>query len=256
MKKEGWLWWYQSLAKGHREGNWRYMNYGFSDPNAHPIPLEEEDEIDRPLIQLYHHTATQHNIEGLRVLEVGCGRGGGASYVARYLNPSSVVGLDLSPQAISLCEDFHHHISNLSFVQGDAEDLPFDDASFDVVLNVESSHCYPHMDRFLSEVQRVLRPGGRFLYCDLRLNGALPQLEEALARINLESVQREDITPHILNALDGINERKEGAITSYVPPFFRNAFRAFSATKGTFVYKALTDGSGIYISCMLQKKNH
>jgi ubiquinone/menaquinone biosynthesis C-methylase UbiE len=46
--------------------------------------------------------------------------------------------------------------------------MPFPDASFDAVINVESSHCYPSMGRFLSEVHRVLRPRGSLLFADLR----------------------------------------------------------------------------------------
>ena len=49
-------------------------------------------------------------------------------------------------------------------MQGDAQDLPFPDESFDAVINVEASHIYPNFERFLGEVARVLRPGGHFLY--------------------------------------------------------------------------------------------
>ena len=68
----------------------------------------------------------------------------------------------------------------LSYVQADAENLPFDDASFDVVINVESSHCYPHIDRFLSEVRRVLAPGGCFGIVDFRKvdDGKMAAFEE------------------------------------------------------------------------------
>ena len=53
-------------------------------------------------------------------------------------------------------------------MQADAEKLPFDDESFDAIINVESSHCYPHIDSFLSEVRRVLAPGGCFGIVDFR----------------------------------------------------------------------------------------
>merc|ERR1719335_1617700 len=47
-------------------------------------------------------------------------------------------------------------------------DLPFADGSMDVVLCIESSHCFADFERFLAEVRRVLRPGGRFSLADLR----------------------------------------------------------------------------------------
>jgi ubiquinone/menaquinone biosynthesis C-methylase UbiE len=51
-------------------------------------------------------------------------------------------------------------VTGLDFVHGDAESLPFSDGSFDAVINVEASHAYPRLTRFLEEVVRVLRPGG------------------------------------------------------------------------------------------------
>ena len=54
----------------------------------------------------------------------------------------------------------------VAFVQGDSEALPFPNGSFDVVINVESSHTYPHFDRFAAEVWRVLRTNGTFLITD------------------------------------------------------------------------------------------
>ena len=65
----------------------------------------------------------------------------------------------------------------LDFVHGDAENLPFPDESFDAVINVEASHIYPHFDRFLSEVKRVLRPGGHFLHVDFRNRDNFPSWE-------------------------------------------------------------------------------
>ena len=254
MRKRGWRWWYQTMARRHRGADWTFMNYGYADSNAKPIPLEKSDELNRLLIQLYHHTASQHELDGLKLLEVGCGRGGGASYIARYLKPASVAGMDLCPQAVSLCKQLHSDVSNLTFQEGDAEAMPFEDESFDVVLNVESSHCYPHMDKFLTELRRVLRPGGRFLFCDLRLGGTLPNLEKQLADSDLKIIQQTDITPNIVEALDRINERKEKAIEQSVPWYVRSAFRDFAATKGTIAYEAFRTGSGSYISCMMEKE--
>ena len=67
------------------------------------VPLAELDEPNRFPIQLYHRTATQADLSGKRVLEVGCGHGGGASYLVRTLHPASYTGLDLNPAAIALC---------------------------------------------------------------------------------------------------------------------------------------------------------
>jgi len=100
-------------------------------------------------------------------LEVGSGRGGGAAYTKRRFEPKSMLGLDLSAKSVNFCNQYHS-IDSLSFTCGNAQSLPFDDNSFDVVLNVESSLVYPDVDRFLEEVVRVLRPNGYFLYTDIR----------------------------------------------------------------------------------------
>src|SRR3546814_1062192 len=84
------------------------------------IDLLPGDEPDRYSIQLYHQTAAALDWTGLDGLEVGCGRGGGASYVARYLKPRSLVGLDIADRAIEFCRR-RHAAPGLSFVSGDAQ---------------------------------------------------------------------------------------------------------------------------------------
>ena len=60
--------------------------------------------------------------------------------------------------------------------------------------------------------------------------------------------------PHIVEALDRINDRKEKAIEQNVPWYVRSAFRDFAAAKGTIAYEAFRTGSGSYISCMMEKE--
>ena len=131
------------------------------------LPLVESDERNRFGIQLYHRVATQVDLNAKQVLEVSCGHGGGASYLLRTLHPASYTGLDFNPDGIAFCRK-RHHLPGLDFVHGDAENLPFADESFDAVVNVEASHAYPRLPRFLAEVVRVLRPGGHLLYADFR----------------------------------------------------------------------------------------
>jgi ubiquinone/menaquinone biosynthesis C-methylase UbiE len=75
------------------------------------------------------------------------------------LHPASYTGLDLNPAGVDFCRK-KHKLPGLDFVQGNVEDLPFADQSFDAVINVEASHLYFRFPRFLAEVARVLRPGG------------------------------------------------------------------------------------------------
>ena len=104
-----WFWkkWYNIFAKRARNPELKLMNYGYDAPNL-SLKLENADEIERYPIQLYHHVASQSELKDKIVLEVGSGRGGGASYIARYLNPLSIRGIDISKDAVELCNDFYN----------------------------------------------------------------------------------------------------------------------------------------------------
>ena len=73
-----------------------FLNVGYEEDPPMALPLAESDEPNRFHIQLYHRIATQADLRGKRVLEVGCGHGGGASYLMRTLRPASYTGLDLN----------------------------------------------------------------------------------------------------------------------------------------------------------------
>jgi len=159
---------YEALARRVSTPDWAFMNYGYAPATAVDVPpLRSSDERDRLCIQLYLHAIDHSDLQDKDVLEVGSGRGGGAFFICRYLQPRSITGLDFSPEAVNLCNR-HRLAPGLGFVCGDAQSMPFPASSFDAVVNIESSHCYESMDTFLSEVCRVLRPGGRFFFADLR----------------------------------------------------------------------------------------
>ena len=131
--------------------------------------------------------------------------------------------------------------------------MPFPDARFDAVLNVESSHCYDSMQVFLAEVARVLRPGGSFHFCDLRDREAVEPLRTALAGAPLRLVREQDITERVVRALQLDHGLKDTLIVRYVPRPFRRPFRSFAATKGSLNYQRLVDGRRRYLSALLVK---
>jgi ubiquinone/menaquinone biosynthesis C-methylase UbiE len=75
--------------------------------------------------------------------------------------------------------------------------MPFPASSFDAVVNIESSHCYESMDTFLSEVCRVLRPGGRFFFADLRSVDGVNTLREQFNACGLTVEKQTDITTNV-----------------------------------------------------------
>ncbi|MEM7167891.1 MAG: class I SAM-dependent methyltransferase [Planctomycetota bacterium] len=260
-----WLWrrWYEFLASRYKTQRWSFMNYGYAsttdtsttDAPAHGRAgprLDAVDEPDRYCIQLYHHVASAIDLNGKTVLEVGCGRGGGASYVKRYLGPRTVTGVDLSPTAIELCRHTHQ-VEGLSFETGDAEELPFEAASFDVVLNVESSHCYGNFARFLEQVARVLRPGGHFLFADLRPRQQLQEMREALKQSDLFVVSETDIAANVVRALELDDSRKRNQIQEFIGKRWRKTFARFAGVQGSPIYEEFKNGDEAYYSFVLRR---
>ena len=245
-----WRAWYQFLALRYRDPGWTFMNYGYRSPEAIAPALAPADEPDRSFIQLYDAVARGAPLAGRELLEVGCGRGGGAAYVARALGPRQVVAVDLSPGAIALCRRRFRQ-PNLSFQVGDAEQLPFGDGSFDAVLNVESSHCYGHFDRFLREVRRVLRPGGHFLYADFRPQEEIPAWRAALEAAGFAIAAERDLRPGVVAALDADDPHKQDLIGRLIDRPLLGIFREFAATGGTVVNDALRRGEFGYRAFVL-----
>ncbi len=97
---------------------------------------------------------------GDRVLEVGCGRGLGASSVLRR-NPTRVCGIDLMPEQVARAREANTD-PRLTFEQGSAAAIPFHDGSFNRLLSVEAAQHFEDLPGFARESHRVLEPAGRF----------------------------------------------------------------------------------------------
>jgi ubiquinone/menaquinone biosynthesis C-methylase UbiE len=247
---------YEALAKRVSTPDWAFMNYGYAPTtvDADPPPLEASDERDRLCIQLYLHVIDHCDLQDRDVLEVGSGRGGGASYMSRYLQPRSMTGMDFSQEAVDLCNR-HRLAPSLTFVCGDAQSMPFPASSFDAVVNIESSHCYESMETFLSEVCRVLRPGGRFLFADLRSTEGVNTLREQFDACGLTVERQTDITANVLTALQLDSVRKLELIDAMIPRVFHRPFRAFAGIAGTRNYTGLESGRLRYLSAKLAKSS-
>jgi len=253
FRKFLWRGWYDYLADRYRNADWTFMNYGYEDGSDSRLKLAPEEETDRYCIQLYNHVAGAIDLSRSEVLEVGSGRGGGASFIKRYLRPLKMVGVDLSQNAVDLSRATHA-VDGLEFHQGDAERLPFEPESFDAVVNVESSHCYPSLEAFLAEVRRVLRPGGYFLYADFRDRSGVDEWRRCLENSGLKIIRETNITPQVLASLDADHERKLALIKELVPRLLHRSVSDFAALRGSFVYEAFRTGKFVYRSYVMQKQ--
>jgi ubiquinone/menaquinone biosynthesis C-methylase UbiE len=234
--------------------NWRFMNYGFEylDGEERPV-LQEEDEPDRYCIQLYNQVFNGVCIEGKKVLEVSSGRGGGSYFIKHYLKPECVTGLDLSQTMVEHCKRTYKEDGS-NFIEGDADNLPFEPNSFDAVVNIEASNGYNSLSIFFNQVYRVLKPNGHFFFADLRFtNGQLQKLNHCLESSPFQIITKKDITLNVLEALKKDNERKLRLIKHKVPRFYSNAFKNFAAMEGSRMFEKFENGEIVYLSCVSRK---
>jgi ubiquinone/menaquinone biosynthesis C-methylase UbiE len=108
--------------------------------------------------------------DGQRVLDLGCGRGRHSHAFYWHERALDVVMLDLSLEDVKLAVDGFFELPpppqdpprSAVWTVGDAERLPFPDASFDVVICSEVLEHLPDVDVALAEITRIVKPGGKF----------------------------------------------------------------------------------------------
>lgn len=200
---------YDMAATGSDDGdlwNWGMYDVQVAADIDNLIPDLTRFDTDGFSEQLYHLSVRElpwhfDDYGGRVILEVGCGLGQGLNYVSRIVGNATLVGLDLSPVAVARA-NARLSRGGLRYTHGDAEHLPFDDCSIDVVLNIESSHGYPDLGRFLDEVGRVLKPGGHLSHVDLFTALRYEQWVELLGeRPELEVMHRRDISDQVRAAV-------------------------------------------------------
>ncbi len=245
---------YNYLAHVDRDSQVTLMNYGYValDGRALPLSLAEEDEPGRYCMQLYYIVSSAVDLHGRDVLEIGSGRGGGASFIKRYLGPRTMTGVDYAKNAVAFCQQ-RYHIAGLRYLHGDAERLLLPDEQFDAVVNVESSHCYGMMERFLGEVYRVLRPGGSLLWADYRRADRINQVKESMHHSGFRIATEEVISPNVLKAMAIQGQQNRALIDRYVPGIARSTFYHFSGLEGTHIYNQIATGELVYLRMALTK---
>lgn len=119
--------------------------------------------VDRTLAVLQTWTALQ---PGERVLDVGCGTGAFEQRLIAAGADNEIVGVDLSVKMLERARTKLAAHPHVAFQQADAHDLPFADDRFDVVVSASTFHYFDDPERALSEMGRVLCPGGRLVVLD------------------------------------------------------------------------------------------
>jgi arsenite methyltransferase len=123
---------------------------------------------------------------GEAVLDVGSGAGTDSLVAAQMVGADgTVTGLDMTPEMLRKARAAAAEMgaTNVAFIEGEAESLPFEDESFDVVLSNGVIDLAPDKDVVFSEIHRVLRPGGRIQIADVTIQN--PVSEEGRRKIDL-----------------------------------------------------------------------
>lgn len=254
LRKPLWQWWHRRMNKYDSGNIANFMNYGFESLNAPvQISLKDVDETDRYCIQLYDHVVSKFDLKTKNVLEVGAGRGGGASYISRYYAPKSYVGMDISKSSIDFCNEHYKNIKGLSFKCGNAEKLPFEEQSVDFVVNVESARCYNDQVAFFTEVFRVLKPKGKLLLADMIYPAEMDNLRSIIKKTGFKTLEETNISQNVVSALEKDSKRREHLIDTKIPKFLRTPFKTFAGTVGTSRYNNFATGVFQYLSFVLEK---
>ncbi len=133
-----------------------FWNNGWWDADSLTAPEASGNLMERLLEFLPEKRGT--------VLDVACGYGATTRHLLRHFPAESVAAIDISDARLEIGRA---HAPGVAFDRMDATHLTYPDASFDVVLCVESAFQFESRRRFLAEAHRVLRPGGRLLLTDI-----------------------------------------------------------------------------------------
>ena len=168
-----------------------FMNHGFSPASD---LIMDEDLLFNNQITMYLNMFKNIDVKDKKILEVGCGRGGGMSSIAKYLDVRDLYACDQNKMNIDYCKNNQQDF--IDFKQSNAHSLDYEDNSFDIVLSVESSHSYENPELFFNEVNRVLKNDGVFLYVDC--GQVIHQFYKYFYLF--DKIIREDITKNVKNS--------------------------------------------------------
>jgi ubiquinone/menaquinone biosynthesis C-methylase UbiE len=110
-------------------------------------------------------------------LDIGCGTGWAMNYAFnKFGGKGEFYGIDLSQKMIDKAIQLYKDNQHLHFVQGESTALPYVDNLFDVIMSTNAFHHFPDPDKALSEICRVLKPGGKLLILDPTADGPFSKI--------------------------------------------------------------------------------
>jgi SAM-dependent methyltransferase len=177
-----------------------FLNYGYvpTDSYNESSFVVRDGTFNANSVRLVFEVIGSVDLNERTIVEIGCGRGGNSRLVAEKFN-AQVIGIDMSSEAIAFCSRTH---KSVDFRVGDALNLPLADESCDAVINVESSHSYGNLPKFLNEVGRISRRGAWFLHTDFLSPEDWDYVRMRLKALGFSTEDDRDITANVLASRD------------------------------------------------------
>ncbi|MBE0655665.1 MAG: class I SAM-dependent methyltransferase [Bacteroidales bacterium] len=136
-----------------------------------PFFKNASDDLEQSQKNLTHHCISKlPGITGKNVLEIGCGNGIQSMYLHQKFDPLHLTGIDINEYSISIAQNEvkKRSLQNIAFFVDNSQELNnIADNSMDIVVNIESAFHYPDKEKFIQQVNRVLKPGGAFVIADI-----------------------------------------------------------------------------------------
>jgi len=229
----------------------KFLNHGFAEEGV-TIDNISLSDLGKLPEKLYLHLFEQAPPTGKHVIEIGCGRGAGLALMQEYYQPARTVGLDLSDTNIGRCKKLYRNL-NIEFIRGNAEKQIFPDETFDVVFNLESSHCYVSKRKFYENVHSILKDNGYFVYSDaFWYDPLIEAMEKEFDEIGFDLEKKEDISSQVFHAIEIKSIIKEYYAQGPSKP--KNVMNNFVAGPGSEMYEYFRNGSVKYFLYVLRKK--
>jgi arsenite methyltransferase len=153
-------------------------------------PAEQLARVPEAAVESFAGVANPFSLGGLapgeHVLDIGSGAGTDSLVAAQMVGQQGrVVGIDMTPEMLAKARGAAEEagFAHVEFIAGEVEELPFADASFDVVISNGVIDLIPDKDAVFSGIFRVLRPGGRIQFADVTIQ--VPVSEEGRRNIDL-----------------------------------------------------------------------
>jgi ubiquinone/menaquinone biosynthesis C-methylase UbiE len=183
-----------------------------------------------------------------KIFVLGCGTGNLLLHYALLGKAKEYYGIDISPGMIDICRKNAQALNKEIFVKvADAEDLPFEDGSFDAVVGHAILHHIPDVDRALREVYRIMKPGGFCIFSEPTMKGSriilsfvyviwfIPLFFRELLRV----LKRKKIVSVELHTFSPADIEKRMKIIGFCGTYF-NSFAGFSSRIVYWILNPLT----------------